>query len=107
MVLNAQAFEHRALPEATTTEKRSRGVYDAECQDALNWAGDDSEGKGMSMILIPGLDIKCQGGYSYQYKILPRASANTRDNTHKQKVSGPSSSPVPDSLSQRREALLK
>jgi hypothetical protein len=57
---NVYAFEHRALPEAATTEVCGKRVYDAEGEDALDRAGDETESQLVRVVFVPGLDVESQ-----------------------------------------------
>jgi hypothetical protein len=93
-ILQSQAFEHGALPKATTTKECSEGVHDAKREDAFNWPRDDSEGQSVGVVFIPSLDVERQRSCHCQNGVLRSDSASARDSTYKQIVSELSSSPA-------------
>lgn len=59
-VRHTESGEHGLLPIAAATLDGSDSVDDAESQDAFDGTGDQAQGEGVRVVLIPGLDVESQ-----------------------------------------------
>ena len=57
---NANCRKHGLLPEAASAFDSSDSVHNAQCQNALHWAGDNAEGQSLGIVLVPSLDVKSE-----------------------------------------------
>ena len=65
VLCDSEGLQHGLLPEATTPFYCRNGVDDAKCQDAFHRARNQAEGKRLSIVLIPRLDVECESRYTY------------------------------------------
>jgi hypothetical protein len=60
VLLKTETLEHGLLPEAATPQVSREGIDDTKGYNALDGTGDHAQSQGMSVVLVPGLNIKCQ-----------------------------------------------
>lgn len=51
------------LPETGTTFDGSDCIDDTEGEDALDWTRDNSQCKGLRIVLVPRLNVECKQSY--------------------------------------------
>lgn len=66
---NTNCSQHRLLPEAAATFDACDGKHKDQSQNTFDWAGDDTQGKSVGMVLIPSLNIECQESYEISIHI--------------------------------------
>lgn len=60
VVLHAEVFEHRALPETSPADVGCEGIDGTERQDTFDRAGNDTQRERGRVVLVPGLDVECE-----------------------------------------------
>lgn len=63
MVFDPNGLQHGLLPEAPSPKVSRQSINNAECENAFNGTGNDTEGQRVSVVLVPGLNVECKECY--------------------------------------------